>query len=51
MIVNKLFSEAYESVLAWCPAAAGLKRFHRTARSPLGDRAREENDLFTIILL
>ena len=50
IIANKLFSEAYESVLAWFPLS-GVKRFHRTAREQLGDREREENDLFAIIPL
>ena len=25
-----------------------IKRFHRTAREPLGDREREENELFIV---
>jgi len=38
---NKFFCEAYESVLAWFRRRR-IKHFHRTARSPLGDQAREE---------
>jgi len=32
-------------------AKGGIKRFHRTARELLGDREREENELFIVYLL
>jgi hypothetical protein len=46
-MTNKLFSEAYESVLAWFRRRR-IKRFHRTTSPALAGRVREENDLFVI---